>query len=99
MAHSDKGGRPKHLNGTTRASELDHWPLPAVANQMYFRNNHATESLELFLTKEAADKGAGNGLILAALGGDILLDVHILEFWTWTTNAGSFLSVAMTRPA
>jgi hypothetical protein len=94
-----RSGHPQHINGpATTGGTLENWPVTGGPTlQLDFQNTHATEDIELFLTKVAAEAGAGNGFIVPARVG-FVLEVEVIEFWTLSTNASSFTCIAACRP-
>lgn len=96
MAAFHRSGRPHHINDVTSAI-VDEWETPGSTIQFDFQNTHATVDIELFLTKKAADAGAGNGFIVPAQSG-YYLEVEIKSFWTLSAAAGSFRAIITTHP-
>ena len=93
-----RSGKPQHINGATAVATLEQWVVTAGPTiQLDFMNTHATVDIELFLTKAAADAGAGAGMIVPARAG-YKLEVEVIEFWTMSTAVSSFTAVAACRP-
>ena len=98
MAVFVRGGSPQHINGTTAVATLEKWPVEAGPTVDFtIHNLHASAALEVFLTKAAADLGAGNGILIAA-GMGWQAPVEIIEFWTISASAVPFRALAVSRP-
>ena len=91
-----RGGIPEHMNKATIAGTLEEWELKGKTTEILFHNSHATESIELFLAKDASDEGAGAGLIVVARTG-VTIPAEVHRFWTLSTNASEFQAVLMHR--
>ena len=96
MSEFHRSGKPFHRNAATTAATLEKWPLPAQSIEVVFQNTHATETIELFMTAEAAALGAGYGFPVAVTQG-FTMEVEFGAFWTLSTNVSSFAFVASCR--
>jgi hypothetical protein len=97
VANFIRGGRPTHVNGTTGAATVEKWAIKGGPTLGLMVNNHGAVDLEVFLTKEAADTGAGAGVLIGASFG---LDIgcEVIEFWTRSAVPVAFRAVALCRP-
>lgn len=91
-----RGGRPQHINGATAAT-LSRWNISVGPTMEFEIHNVGSVEIELFLTQEAADKGAGYGLLIQP-GYGYTARIEIIDFWTLSASAGSFRAVAVGRP-
>lgn len=96
MAAFKRSGLPHHINGVT-STNVEEWVTPGKTNHIDFQNTHATVDIELFLTRKAAEAGAGNGFIVPAQTG-YYLEVELMSFWTLSSAAGSFRAILTSHP-
>jgi hypothetical protein len=93
-----RSGKPQHINGTTSGTQVDEWVITEGKTlQLDFQNTDAANDIELFLSKAAADKGAGYGFIVPARAG-FEFEVEIEAFYTLSSAAATFTSIAACRP-
>ena len=84
----NRGGRPHHQAGTTKAATVEEWELGAPTMHLYFANTHASESIKITLTSKA-DADAGLGITVEPRT-TWALDVECTSVWTQSTNPATF---------
>jgi hypothetical protein len=93
-----RGGKPEHINGTTAVATVQKWSVGGGETMDFtIHNLHASATLELFFTKDAADLGAGNGILLVA-GMGMQFPIELRDFWTYSASAVPFRALAVCRP-
>lgn len=95
MSWFRRAGLPQHINGTTSAGTVDQWSISVgITNVLIINNTHASEVLTVYLTEDAMNRGEGFG-IRPGFGHEFYVECR--DFWTLTTNAGSFQAIAIGR--